>query len=154
MRRFLPAVSLAAVLWLVPVTSSAAVVTNMTVPLNQTVFNPCTSDLIAFTGNIHIVVAMTPDASGGFHFHADVNVSGVTGVGVPSGITYHGVGGDWVEFNAKPPFPVAATFTNVFGLISTGSSPNFVVTETLHMTVNADGTMTANVARFSITCNG
>jgi hypothetical protein len=154
MRRFLPAVFLAAALWLVPATSSAAVIQNVTVPLNQTVFNPCTGDLIAFTGNIHLMFAKTADASGGFHFHADVNVSGVTGVGVPSGITYHGVGGDWFEFNASPPFPVEFTFTNVFGLISTGSSPNFVVTETFHMTVNADGTMTANVARFSITCNG
>src|SRR5260370_26049446 len=118
MSRFLPAVSLAAVLWLVTVTSSAAVVTNMTVPLNQTVFNPCTSDLIAFTGNIHIVVAMTPDASGGFHFPADVNVSRGTRVGVPSAITYHRVGGDWFEFNAETPFPVAATVTNLFRLLS------------------------------------
>src|SRR5260370_3727865 len=124
MSRFLPAVSLAAVLWLVTVTSSAAVVTNMTVPLNQTVFNPCTSDLIAFTGNIHIVVAMTPDASGGFHFHADVNVSGVTGVGAPSGITYHRVRGDWVEFYAPTPFSVATTFNYTFCLVNTATLPH------------------------------
>jgi len=153
MRRLLPALFLAAALWLVPATSSAAVVQNAQLPLNVTFVNtPCTGDTITFTGNIHLVIAMTPDASGGFHFHADNNVSGVTGVGVPSGTTYHGIGGGWFEFNADPPFPVVATETDVFGLISTGSSSNFVVTVTLHMTVNADGSITAQVMRISITC--
>src|SRR5260370_41412734 len=96
---------------------------------------------------------MTPDASGGFHFHFDDNVSEVTGVGVPSGITYHGVGGFWFECNADPPFPVDATETSGFGLISAGSSPNFVITATFHMTVNADGTITARVMKSSIACS-
>jgi hypothetical protein len=154
MRRLLPAVFLAAALWLVPATSSAAVIQNMTVPLNVSFFNPCTGDLINFSGNIHFVVAETPDASGGFHFHFDDNVSGVTGVGIPSGTTYHGVGGGWFEFNADPPFPVEATATNVFAFISAGSSPNFVITATFHMTVNADGTIISSVNRFSLSCRG
>jgi hypothetical protein len=153
MRRLLPALFLAAALCLVPATSSAAVIQNVQLPLNVTFVNtPCTGDTITFTGNIHLVIAMTTDASGGFHLHFDNNVSGVTGVGVPSGTTYHGIGGGWFEVNANPPFPVIATETDVFGLISTGSSSNFVVTVTLHMTVNADGSITAQVMRISITC--
>ncbi len=148
----MPALFLAAALWLVPATSSAAVIQNVNMPLNQTVFNPCTGDIIPFTGNMHVVVAATEDASGGFHFDLESNVSGVTGVGVPSGTTYQGVGGFWTEFNGEPPFPFEATLTDVFGLISAGSSPNFVFAITLHITVNADGTITAQVTRISITC--
>lgn len=154
MRRLLPALFLAAALLLVPATSSAAVIQNFNIPLNQTVFNPCSGDLFVASGTIHVVIAETADASGGFHAHLDVNVSGVTGVGSATGATYHGVGGFWAEFNADPPFPFETTATNVFGLISTGSSPNLVVTATFHITVNADGTLTANVSRFSLSCNG
>jgi len=118
MRRLLSALFLAAALWLVPATSSAAVIQNANMPLNQTVFNPCSGDLFVASGTIHVVAAETADASGGFHFHLDVNVSDVTGVGSVTGATYHGVGGFWTEFNADPPFPFVATATNVFGLIS------------------------------------
>jgi hypothetical protein len=152
MRRLLPALFLTAALWLVPATSSAAVLQNLRVPLNQLVLNPCTGDTIDFTGTIHLVAAMTQDGSGGFHIHFDDNVSGVTGVGSPSGISYHGVGGGWSELNGRPPFPFEATSTSVFGLISVGSSPNFFVTATFHITVLADGTITAQVTRISITC--
>jgi hypothetical protein len=37
---------------------------------------------------------------------------------------------------------------------TSSASPNLVVTDTFHITVNADGTMTANVSRFSLSCNG
>src|SRR5260370_33108598 len=90
MRRLLPGLFLAAVLWLVPATSSAAVVQNVTVPLTATILNPCTGDTINFTGNIHFVAAMTPDASGGCHFHFHDNVSPVPRVGAPTGGPIHG----------------------------------------------------------------
>jgi len=152
MRRLLPALFLAAALWLVPATSSAAVLQDLRVPLNQLVLNPCTGDTIDFTGTFHLVVAITQDGSGGFHVDVEDNVSGVTGVGSPSGISYHGVGGGWFELNGEPPFPFETTSTSVFGLMSVGSSPNFDVTTTFHITVLADGTITAQVTRISITC--
>jgi hypothetical protein len=154
MRRLLPALFLAAALCLVPATSSAAVVRNVQVPLSLTVFNPCNGDSIAVTGTIHLLASMTNDGGGGFHIAFMDNVSQVTGSGSVSGTTYHGVGGDWFTANVKPPFPVELTMTDVFGLISAGPSPNLVITDTFHITVNADGTLTANVARFSLSCNG
>jgi hypothetical protein len=153
MRRLLPALLLAAALCLVPVTSSAAVVQNVQVPINITVFNPCTGDLIAVSGSIHLLATMTQE-QGGFHISFMDNVSQVTGTGSVTGVAYHGVGGDWFTANVRPPFPVEFTATDVFGLISQGPSPNLVVTDTFHITVNADGTMTANVSRFSLSCNG
>lgn len=152
MRRLLLALSLAAALSLVPGSASAAVIQNITVPLNQTVFSPCTGDVFQATGSIHLVETMTFDGSGGFHAAFMDNVSQVTGVGSVTGATYHGVGGGWFTVNGRLPFPIEATETDVFGLISAGSTPNLVVTATFHITINANGTITANVARFSAAC--
>src|SRR5712691_10828508 len=154
MRRLLSALFVAASLCLVPVTSSAAVVQNVQVPLNLTVFNPCTGDLIAVSGSIHLLATMTQDQDGGFHISFMDNVSQVTGTGSVTGVTYNGVGGDWFTADVRPPFPVEFTATDVFGLVSQGPSPNLVITVTFHITVNADGTLTANVLRFSLSCNG
>src|SRR5260370_32134525 len=94
-----------AVLVSFPATSSAAVVQNVTVPLTATILNPCTGDTINFTGNIHFVAAMTPDASGGVPFPFHDNASGGTRGGLPSGITYPGVGGFLFWVKPDPPFP-------------------------------------------------
>jgi hypothetical protein len=153
MRRLLQAALLTLVLVLVPTTASAAVVQNVRVPLDVTfVGNPCTGDDMHFTGTIHLLAAETLDGSGGIHIHFDNNVSGVTAVGTPSGTVYHGVGGGWFELNARNPYPNVATETDVFGLISAGSSPNFFAIATFHITVNANGTLTSDVARVSIGC--
>jgi hypothetical protein len=152
MRRLLQAALLVLALILVPTSASAAVVQNERVPLDMTIFNQCTGDTIRFTGTIHFLAAATADGNGGFHIHFDDNVSGVTGVGVPSGPTYHGVGGDWFEANVRPPFPVVVTRTDVFGLISTGSAPNLMIKAVFHITINANGTMTSQVDKFSFTC--
>ena len=152
MQRLLMAALLALGLAVVPVSESAAVVQNVRAPIDVTFVNPCTADTIEFTGTIHLLAGEASDGSGGFHLHIDDNVSGVTGVGVPSGTVYHGVGGDWFEANVRPPFPVVLTATDVFGLISVGASSNLVANATFHITVNPDGTVTAQVMRMSFNC--
>jgi hypothetical protein len=81
------------------------------------------------------------------------NVNDVKGVS-DTGTVYSGVGGDWFEVNAVPPFPVVITATDVFGLISQGATANFKVIATFHITVNADGTLTSSVSDLRISCNG
>ena len=153
MRRLLQAALLVLALVLVPTTASAAVVQNIRVPLDVTFpANPCTGDDMHFTGTIHLLAAETSDGNGGFHIHFDNNVSGVTAVGTPSGIVYHGVGGGWFEVNARNPYPFVATETDVFGLISVGPTPNFFAKATFHITVNANGTMTSVVEKISVGC--
>jgi hypothetical protein len=151
MLKVLLAGCIASVLLLVPTSASAATV-QMRLPLNQTFFNPCTGDTITFTGTINLVTGVTADGSGGFHVLFADNVSDVTGIGVPSGIVYQGVGGDWFETNVKPPFPAEFTATDVINFLSAGAAPNFVANDTIHFTVNANGTITAQVVRFSLTC--
>lgn len=153
MRRLLQAALLVLALVLVPTTASAAVVQNVRVPLDVTFLaNPCTGDDMHFTGTIHLLAAETSDGRGGFHLHVDNNVSGVKAVGSPSGTVYHGVGGGWFEINARDPYPFVSTETDVFGLISVGSTPNYFAKATFHITVNANGSITSDVAKISMAC--
>jgi hypothetical protein len=133
--------------------AQAAVQFNQVVPLNVTEFNPCTGQPIAFSGTIHLLMGETASSNGGFHTFFMDNVSNVTGISA-DGTIYSGVGGDWAELNAVPPFPSATTATDVFGLISHGSTANFKVIATFHLTVNADGTVTSTVTDLRITCSG
>src|SRR6266568_1304743 len=101
MRRLLSVLFVVATLCLVPTTASAAAVQNVTIPLNLTVFSPCTGDLISVSGSIHLLATATADGAGGFHVSFMDNVSQVTGVGSVTGATYHGVGGDWFTANVR-----------------------------------------------------
>jgi len=49
-------------------------------------------------------------------------------------------------------FPLIFTFVNNFKIIGQGPNNNFLVHENLHVTINADGTLTAFVDNFSFTC--
>src|SRR5215467_3765370 len=51
-----------------------------------------------------------------------------------------------------PGFPFNTTLVNNFRIIGQGTGNNFLVHETFHITVNADGTMTAFVDNFSVDC--
>lgn len=133
--------------------AQAAVQFNQNVPLNVTEFNPCTGETIAFSGEIHLLFGETASSNGGLHVIFMDNVNDVKGVS-NTGTTYSGVGGDWSSFNAMPPYPFEATATDVFGLISHGSTPNFKVIATFHITVNANGSITAFVTDLRITCSG
>jgi hypothetical protein len=133
--------------------AQAAVQFNQDVPLNVTEFNPCTGELIAFSGSIHLLFGETASANGGFHIFFMDNVNDVKGVS-DTGTIYSGVGGDWSEVNVVPPYPFTITSTDVFGLISHGATANFKVIATFHLTVNANGSVTSTVSDLRVSCNG
>jgi hypothetical protein len=45
------------------------------------------------------------------------------------------------------------TYVNNFKIVGQGSGNNFMIHETLHLTVNPDGTLTAYVDNYSAECN-
>jgi hypothetical protein len=150
----IPLAVTASLIWTVG--AQAAQVFNVDVPLAVTFPNPCapgSGETIAFTGTIHVLFNETFPPDGSIHVQFEDNVHDVTGLS-STGVTYSGVGGDWFELNASPPFPFNATATDVFGLISDGATANFLVTATFHITVNADGTVTATVSNVRIACKG
>lgn len=92
------------------------------------------------------------DARGGIHFHSVINDKGTTAVGLSSGITWHQVGATKETENIRGEAPIAVSFVNVLNLISNGSAPNLRIHELFHITINANGVVTALVDRSRIEC--
>ena len=128
----------------------AATVANVTIPISGTVLNPCNGEAVAFSGTDHFTARVTLDNGGGFHLGLHDNIH-VTAIG-DQGNTYVGNQEDNFVFNGK----VGEEETNqlTFSEISNGSAPNFIVHALFHITVNANGNVTAFVDNFTAECRG
>jgi hypothetical protein len=136
-------------------TAFAATVTNETFPLSGFLFNPCTGELLQFTGQGHDTFRVTFDSAGGEHIGGHFNVQGIKAVGLSTGINYVGTEADNNQFNFGFTKGAAEeTQVSNFTAISQGSAPNFVVHFLFHITVNANGDITSFVDNFSAECRG
>lgn len=140
-----------------PAQAKATVVTTQEkVPLDMSVFVSCARDgageNVQLSGTLHIVSRAVDDGSGGFHVSSHSNPQGVSGVGLISGDKYQGTGVTRNNVNFKPPFPSESTYVNNFRIIGQGPGNNYLVHETIHMTVNANGEVTADVVNTSVDC--
>lgn len=134
----------------------AAVQENDTTDINLTVFVPCAAggagELVDLSGPLHTLVSATVNnnkASGYFHFQPQ----GITGTGETTGLKYQAVGLTQQSFSGSlQNGQLALTFVNNFYIIGQGPGNNFQVHETLHITINADGSVTVSHDNFSATC--
>ena len=107
--------------------------------------------LTVTSGVFQIVVHETRTPSGAYHLGVEGNAQGVKAV-APTGATYQLPGGFWMEMNVTPG-ATTQTETDVFNVIGQGSAPNFTVRGVTHMTVNANGNVTASVDHLTATGN-
>jgi hypothetical protein len=141
---------------LLPVMSVQAATTTVTtietIPFS-TVFEGC-GDIISIDGEIQHVFHMTISDSGRLVLQDLFHPQGLTGIGLLSGATYHAVG----ETKSITTVSADSTFTftevNNFKIISAGTTANYVLHETLHLTFNAKGELTASTDNFSLECRG
>lgn len=137
-------------LLLIPLTAVAAIVANVHIPVSGAVFNPCNGETVTFSGIDHFTATVTLDGAGGFHMTSHDNVH-VTAAG-SLGNSYEGNQEDNFEFNGR--VGVEQTFVLTFSEISKGSAPNFEMHILQHITVNANGTVTAFVDNITSNCRG
>jgi hypothetical protein len=149
--------SLMIVLWvtcLMTQRAQAEVTTNLEVPVNIGVFIPCAAggagEVVFLTGDLHVLLRFTIDNVGGIHAGAHFQPQGVSGMGQTTGDKYQGTGVTQDEFNAK--LGVEETFINNFHIIGQRNGNKFLVHETFHITINANGVVTAFVDNFSVDC--
>jgi hypothetical protein len=139
-----------AALLLIPLTAMARAVANVRIPVSGVVFNPCNGETVTFNGIDHFTATVTLDGAGGFHTTAHDNVH-VTATG-SLGNSYEGNQEDNFEFNGR--VGVEQTFGLTFSEISRGSAPNFEMHILQHVTVNANGTVTAFLDNITSNCRG
>jgi hypothetical protein len=126
----------------------ASVVSNIIIPIpaNTVIFNKCTGEDVQVSGTIHLVTAVTVDASGGTHTEMHFNVQGVGGVGLITGARYRGIHTETHNSNSSGEGASELTTVIDIKLISEGASSNLTIRDALiHTTVNANGTVTATI---------
>ncbi len=132
--------------------AQAALVTNVKVPVAIGVLVPCAPDFVVLTGNLHILITFEDDGAGGFHGSSHFDPQGVSGTSVFTGDKYQGTGVTRQNFSVQPPFPFETTFVNNFRIIGQGPGNNLLVHANTHLTIDANGNVTATVANVSISC--
>ncbi len=133
---------------------ATTVTTSFKEPLDMPAFIPCanggTGESVWLSGYLHVLFHTTLDGSGGFHTKAHFNPQGVRGTGMVTGDKYQGTGVTQDKFNGK--VGDQSTYINNFRIIGQGAGNNYLAHETFHITVNANGEVTAFVDNFSVEC--
>ena len=149
-------ICLVAVVAILVVPVRAAVQENDTTNISLTVFIPCAAggagEIVDLSGPLHTLISFTingNNVSGYFQFQPQ----GISGTGETTGTKYQATGVTQESFktslqNGQANF----TYVNNFRIIGQGPGNNFLVHETMHLTINANGTATVFHDNFSIDC--
>jgi hypothetical protein len=137
-------------------TASAASRITRTDLAGTTFVNPCTAEQITIVGGtFQLIVNITTDAGGGLHFDIRGNAQGVVATGATSGDRYRLAGDFWSEQTVRDAsYPLVMTVVEVHNAVSAGSAKNFIVHVVRHLTIDANGDVTANVDAVSAECRG
>ncbi len=138
---------------LLAVTSASATATTEKIPFDVVLApEEACGEAIHLSGTLLAQFSFTETSGGnveiGFHF----NPQGITGVGLTSGATYHATGETLGTTTIRATGGISDTFVNNFKIIGEGSAPNFLETDVIHVTVNANGVVTATVEKSMIRC--
>ena len=106
----------------------------------------CTGEVVEIRGAIHLVNQTQTDGRVIGHF----NYQNVSAVGLTSGTIYRVSSVD--QTSLASPFPSDITSVQSFHLISLGSSSNLLVHVLFHITVNAEGEVTASISDLDMQC--
>lgn len=124
-----------------------------TIPAAMATVNPCNSDAVALTGELHIVAHSTTSDGGILHGYYSVN-SRFSGVGVPSGKTYQGSEDYLDDFTVGDGSAFVESVSQDFHLTSQTSEDNYTVKVHMKITINANGVPTAEITDFNSYCGG
>ena len=121
----------------------------------ETIVPACNGEDATVAGELLLIFHTTIDAGGGIHSKFTLVPREVRGVSSVTETLYKAVGGQRDQFNADADgAPLTETFTSMFNLVSQGGTDNLQVKVTFHITINANGEVTAFVDRFSAECVG
>jgi len=138
------------------VPAHAAVEVNDRTDVSLEVFVACAADgageIVDLAGPLHTMITFTingNNVSGFFRFQPQ----GFSGTGETTGEKYRGTGVTQESFKTSLQNGQAnLTFVNNFRIIGPGPGNNFLVHETSHFTINANGTVTVSHDNFSVDC--
>ena len=131
--------------------SASTFTTNVVIPFGFEA-TECGNETVVVSGRVHLVMHGTISSSGNVHAVVHVNPQNIRGFGVTTGTQYLAPGMLQTVTNMNGPAPVTETFVNNFELIGQGAAPDFMLHQNLHLTVNANGEITAAFDHFTSEC--
>ena len=148
--------ALAALMLALP--TKAEVLFNGLVPFTMTVSIDCDQDrtpedIVELSGNLHVLVTATTNNKVTTARELFVP-RGVTGIGTITGATYRGVGKSQDSTIQVIDGPGVFTFVNNFYIIGEDGGYRYLVHETFHVTVDADGNVVVSHDSGFVTCPG
>jgi hypothetical protein len=134
--------------------AAAATTDNQIFFIEQPVFVDCANggsgEVVVLRGNLHAQFHTTFNDAGHVTIKTHSNPQGVSGVGELTGAKYQGTGVTQDIFTAT--VGNEETFINNFRVVGQGPGNNFLVHENLHITVNANGTLTVFLDHLRAEC--
>ena len=130
---------------------ATAITENLQFPIAFDVFVPCANggagEIVSVSGTLHEVFHITFDAAGAVHLKIHDQPQGISGFGQTTGMKYQATGVTQQQLSTNP-----FTFVNNFRIIGQGPGNNFLIHQVFHVTVNANGEVTAFVDHASAEC--
>lgn len=131
---------------------------SLTVPSQFAIQDRCAGgrfgEIIVFQGDQHLTFTETSTANGHLSTKLQWNAEGITGIGQYTGFTYRALGVSSYQAVTNGDLPYTSTFINNYHVIGQGSATNGDLHETVHVTVNANGDVTAWVTDYNFDCKG
>ena len=129
----------------------AAVIANEHTEVINTDTSPCgPTEAIDFVGKAHHVFRVTETPSGALHVADEFNILG-HGVGETTGAQYIARDQFTAAFNTMPGAAMTQQYVETFRIIRQGNAfpeDDLLLTAIFHVTINANGDVTASVDKF------
>ena len=141
-----------------PVAEAAvAGTTNVNVPFQFVTLVPCAADgageVILLEGVLHTLTHFTVNDAGTAVYKSHFQPQRLQGYGLVTGDRYQGTGAtQTISVEHVGGFPFTSSSNNNFRFLGQGRGNNFLVHVVQHITVNAQGNVTAEVAYSRVTC--
>ena len=138
----------------VALAQSTTEVIRETVPFERVQENPCNGELVTITGELTITTRRTVQANGVGHFVITFVPKHLRGEGETGSYTLVGAEKSHETYVEGQEYPFSQNYTSQYNVVSQGKAPNFKVTETSRITIDADGTLRQEFVHFRSTCTG
>ena len=136
--------------------AALAITTSERIPIELVVDVPCANggagEIVELGGYLHILDHVT-FTDNGLHVKSHFQPQGISGVGLTTGASYQATGVTQEEFNIPlNTLGFTDSYVNNYRIIGQGPGNNFLIHETVHVTVNALGEVTSEVGNFRVEC--
>lgn len=122
------------------------------VNVNQTVSTTCSSgEPVALNGNLHFTYSFTTDATTGTNTYQITLVSNLSGVGQATQTSYAG-NASFAYSYPTTASPAQITAQLQYPLNSQGSAPSLMLNQTVNITVDTSGNISASLGSASTSC--